>query len=329
MKRFLAAAAAVACLAAMPVQAATPVSAHGALSVEGTHIVDAHGRPVALSGVSFFWDNTGWGQERFYNAGAVKTFARDWHASLIRAAMGVDAKGGYLDDAKDNAARVDTLVRAAIKEGVYVIIDWHSHHAHDKPEAAVAFFTKMAGKYGKYPNVIYELYNEPLNTADWHGQVKPYAETVIDAIRKVDPHNLIVVGSPAWDQDVDVAAADPITGRANIVYSLHFYAGTHKDALRAKAAKAIALGAPLFVSEWGSVNADGGGAVDTAETAKWQQFMADNCLSQANWAVSDKKEGAAMFKPGTRADGHWTDADLTPSGQLTRDIVRNALQTCR
>ena len=328
MKSLLVAGAAIACLMTASAHATTPVEAHGALSVEGTHIVDAHGQPVALGGVSFFWGNTGWGQERFYNAGAVRAFARDWHASLIRAAMGVDARGGYFDDPKGNAARVDTLVKAAIKEGVYVIIDWHSHHAHEKPEAAVAFFTKMATKYGKYPNVIYELYNEPLNTADWHGQVKPYAETVIDAIRKVDPHNLIVVGSPTWDQDVDVAAADPISGRANIVYSLHFYAGTHHDDVRAKAAKAIALGAPLFVSEWGSVNADGGGAVDVAETAKWQQFLAENCLSQANWAVSDKKEGAAMFRPGTRADGRWTDADLTPSGALTRDILKTATHSC-
>ncbi|WP_443749947.1 glycoside hydrolase family 5 protein [Asticcacaulis solisilvae] len=329
MKRLISTAAAMACLYAGAALAATPVETHGALHVDGTHVVDAHGAPVALSGVSFFWDNTGWGEERFYNAGAVKTFARDWHASLIRAAMGVDAKGGYLDDPHGNEARVDTLVKAAIHEGIYVIIDWHSHHAHEKPEAAVAFFTRMAGKYGKYPNVIYELYNEPLNTTDWHGQVKPYAETVIDAIRKVDANNLIVVGSPTWDQDVDVAAADPIAGRNNIVYSLHFYAGTHKDDLRKKAAKAIALGAPLFVSEWGSVNADGNGGVDVEETARWQQFMADNCLSQANWAVSDKNEGAAMFIPGTRADGHWRESDLTASGKLTRDIVRAAPQTCR
>lgn len=328
MKSLLAAGAAIACLVFAPAQA-TPVGDHGALSVKGTHVVDAHAQPVALNGVSFFWDNTGWGGEKFYTAGAVRTFAREWNVSLIRAAMGVDAKGGYFDDPKGNQGRVDMVVKTAIKEGVYVIIDWHSHHAHDKPDQAVAFFSKMAAKYGKHPNVIYELYNEPLNTVDWHSQVKPYAETVIDAIRKVDPDNLIIVGSPAWDQDVDVAAADPITGRDNIVYSLHFYAGTHKDDLRKKAAKAIALGAPLFVSEWGSVNADGNGAVDAAETARWQQFMADNCLSQANWAVSDKKEGAAMFKPGTRGDGHWTDGDLTPSGRLTRDIVRNASRTCR
>jgi len=326
-KAFLSCAATCVLMAAAPAHAATPVKQHGALSVSGTHIVDAHGDPVALSGVSFFWDNTGWGQERFYNAGTVHRFACDWHASLIRAAMGVDTRGGYLEDPKANRARVDTLVRAAKKDGIYVLIDWHSHHADSNTDAAVAFFTDMAKTYGKLPNVIYELYNEPLNTADWHTQVKPYAEKVIDAIRAVDPDNLIIVGSPTWDQDVDVAAADPITGRANIVYALHFYAGTHKDDLRAKARKAIDLGAPLFVSEWGTVNADGNGAPDTESTAAWQAFMRANCLSQANWAVSDKAESASLFKPGTKPAG-WTDADLTLSGLMVRDIVRATPLSC-
>jgi endoglucanase len=322
----IAAALCLAATAAGQSLAATPVETHGALHTDGHRLLDQHGKPVALAGPSFFWSNTGWNQEKFYNAQAVKTFATDWNASVVRAAMGVDAKGGYLEGTA-NQTRAEALVDAAIANGVYVIIDWHSHHAERYTDEAVAFFQKMARKYGKSPNVIYELYNEPLNTASWPKTIKPYAEPVIAAIRAIDPDNLIIVGTPTWSQDVDIAAADPLNG-SNLLYALHFYAGTHKQGLRDKADAAMRKGAPLFVSEWGSVNADGNGAVDRAETLRWQDWMRKNCLSQAQWAVSDRKEGASLFKPGTSGTGPWLDADLTDSGKLLREVLKNWKTSC-
>lgn len=308
--------------------AATPVQTHGALAIKGNRVIDASGKPIALAGVSYFWSNSGWGQDRFYNAGSVATFAKDWNVSLVRAAMGIDGKGGYAVEPDANRARVEALVDAAIANGVYVIIDWHSHRAEKDPAAAVAFFTAMAQKYGNTPNVIYEIYNEPLRDISWSTGVKPYSQTVIDAIRAIDPDNLIIVGSPTWSQDADIAAADPVKG-TNITYTIHFYAGTHKDALRAKTKAALDKGASVFVSEWGSVNADGNGAVDVEETAKWQAFMRKHCLSQANWAVSDKKEGASLFKPGASSTGPWSDADLTDSGKLVRDVLKGWKVSCQ
>jgi endoglucanase len=325
MKRIAFAAAAL-CLASFAAGAATPVQTHGALHVDGNRIVDQAGKPVALAGPSFFWSNTDWGQEKFYNKAAVDTFVHDWHASIVRAAMGVDAKGGFLQDPA-NEARIEAVIDAAIADGVYVIIDWHSHHAEQYSEQSVAFFQRMARKYGRTPNVIYELYNEPLKDVSWSGAIKPYAQKVIAAIRAIDPDNLIVVGTPTWSQDVDLAAADPIQGK-NIVYTLHFYAGTHKQSLRDKADVALKKGLPLMVTEWGSVNADGNGAVDYAETGRWQDYLRAHCLSQAQWAVSDRKEGASLFKPGTSGTGPWTDADLTESGKLLRTILKGWKVEC-
>ncbi len=315
------------CLASMNAAAATPVQTHGALRTDGNRVVDKSGKPVALAGPSFFWSNTGWNQEKFYNANAVKIFATEWKASLVRAAMGVDNRGGYLQD-RANQARVETVVDAAIANGVYVIIDWHSHHAERHPEEAASFFRKMAEKYGHTPNLIYEIYNEPLQDTAWTGTIKPYAEKVIAAIRAVDPDNVIIVGTPAWSQDVDIAAGDPLKG-SNLAYSLHFYAGSHKQGLRDKADAAMKKGAPLFVTEWGSINADGNGAVDYDETRRWQDYLRQHCLSQAQWAVSDKNEGASLFKPGTSGTGPWTDADLTDSGKLLREILKNWKSSCR
>ena len=318
---------------AVPTRAAapTPVERHGALSVNGNRVVDSHGAPVALSGVSFFWSNTGWGQERFYDAQVVDYFVADWHASLVRAAIGGEPRAprGYLDDPAPNMARLETIIDAAIKNGIYVIVDWHSHHAETRTDDAVAFFTTVAKKYGSRPNILYEIYNEPLNTVTWSGNVKPYAETVIAAIRAIDPANVIIVGSPTWSQDVDVAAADPIADARNITYTLHFYAGTHKAELRRKAKAALDAGASLFVSEWGTVNANGDGGVAGEEVATWFQFLRENCISNANWAVSDKAEGASIFKAGAGKNGPLTGDSLTTSGRFVRELVRNWPQACR
>ena len=302
--------------------AATPVEIHGALAVKGNQIVDKAGLPVAFSGPSFFWSNTGMAQEKYYNADMVRYYRRQWNASVVRAALGVDPKGGYLDDPQGNERRVFAVIDAAIAEGIYVIVDWHSHHAEDHPDAAIRFFQGVARKYGTRPNIIYEIYNEPLREAGWTSVVKPYAEKVLPAIRAIDPNNLIVVGTPSWSQDVDAAAADPITDAGNIVYSLHFYAGSHKQFLRDKAQVALDKGLALMVTEWGTVNADGDGGVDHEETLKWFAFMKLHHLTNCNWAASDKNEGASHFKPGTPADGKMGDERLTESGLFVKQLVK-------
>lgn len=300
----------------------TAVTTHGALSVNGNQIVGQHGEPTALAGPSLFWSNTGWRAERYYNKNVVKHIQKEWNATIIRAAMGTEKNGGYEEDPQGNRARVERVVDAAIARGIYVIIDWHAHHAEKNPAAAVEFFEYMAKKYGNTPNVIYEIYNEPLANTDWSTVIKPYAENVIAKIRAIDPDNLIVVGTQSWSQDVDKAAADPIHGFNNIVYALHFYAGTHKQELRDKAKKALDMGIALMVTEWGSVNANGDGAIDREETARWLEFMREHNLSHCYWALNDKREGASILKPGTKPNGKWTDDDLTLAGLLIRDIVR-------
>lgn len=280
------------------------------------------GTPDSVAGPSLFWSNNGWGGEKYYTAGAVSSVAQDWNAELIRAAMGVDEEGGYLEDPAGNLSKVRTVVDAAIANDMYVIIDWHSHHAEDYTQSAIDFFEQMASEYGQYDNVIYEIYNEPLSVS-WSGTIKPYAEQVISAIRAIDPDNLIIVGTPTWSQDVDAAANDPITNYSNIAYTLHFYAGTHTQYLRDKAQYALDQGIPLFATEWGTVNADGDGSVAYNETNTWMEFFEQNNISHANWALNDKDEGASALVAGASANGGWSDGEYTSSGTLVRDIVRN------
>jgi endoglucanase len=295
-----------------------PVSLHGRLRTDGHRIVGADGQPVSLAGVSFGWSQ--WQAARFYNQGVVNWLKQDWHAGIVRAALGIDPKG-YLADPAANQARVVRVVDAAIADDLYVIIDWHDHQANEHPALAVAFFTEMARRYGTRPNIIYEIFNEPYKGLTWARDVKPYAEQVVAAIRALDPANLIVVGTANFSQDVDIAAADPIKD-ANLAYTLHFYAGTHKQRLRDKAVKAMNLGAALFVTEWGTCDSSGNGKIDAASTEAWMAFMREWQLSHCNWAVYDKAETASILLPSAASRGPWRDEDLSPSGRYARSLIR-------
>lgn len=301
----------------------TPVQTHGQLSVRGAKIIGEDGRPASLAGPSFFWSNTGWGQEDLYTASSVNYFARDWDAGIIRAAIGGHNDGSYLSDPKGNYARAQSVIDAAIANGLYVVVDWHSHQAEENVAEAKEFFTKIARQYGDSPNVIYEIYNEPLDSTDWAMTIKPYAEDMIATIRQIDTDNIIVVGTQSWAQRVDKAADDPIKGWDNIAYSLHFYAASHKADLRAKAQYAIDKGLPIMVTEWGSVDYSGDGAVDVNSVRQWLEFIKANDLSHMNWAISDKSEGASIFRPGTPNNGQWSDNDLTASGRIAKALIAN------
>ena len=301
-------------------EAQTPVARYGALRVQGNQILGGTNQPVSLAGNSLFWSNNGWGGERYYSANVVGWLKNSWNASIVRAAMGVDEAGGYLENPAREKAKVKTVVDACIAAGLYVIIDWHSHHAEQHQAQAIAFFQEMATTYGNSPNVIYEIYNEPLQVS-WTGVVKPYAQAVTNAIRAIDPDNLIVVGTPTWSQDVDVAASSPLSG-VNIAYTLHFYAASHKAALRSKASTALSRGVALFVTEYGTCDASGGGAVDAASTQEWMDFMRLNKLSHCNWALNDKAETASALVTGTSAGAAWSDSYLTTSGRLVKGYIQ-------
>ena len=296
----------------------TLINIHGLLEVNGNRIVNKNNEPVSLAGNSFFWSNDGWGGEKYYNSEVVSWLKEDWNTSIVRASMGVEDPGGYLDNKTANKDRVKIIIDAAIQEGIYVIVDWHSHHAEDYLDEAIIFFEEIASLYGDNDNVIYEIYNEPLDIS-WSETIKPYAISVISAIRAIDPDNLIVVGTPEWSQRIDLAAADPIIGFPNIAYTLHFYTVYHHQWLRDRASAALDDGIAIFVSEWGSI---GYSIVDT-EANNWMTWCFTNKIIHCNWAVNDKEEEWSILVPGASINGNWNDNDLTEAGKLAKNIILN------
>ena len=296
------------------------VSYNGNLKVNETNIVNQYDEKIQLKGISSH--GLQWYSE-FINEENIKILKDEWNSNLFRIAMYTD-EGGYLSN-KDIYNTLIEKVDMIIKNDMYVIIDWHILHDNNPmshKEEAKEFFNKVSSKYKDVPNVIYEICNEPNSGVTWNNDIKPYADEIVKAIRNNSKDSIIIVGTGTWSQDI----LDPINNRINdknVMYALHFYAGTHKEWLRDRLKQALNQRLPIFVSEWGTPTADGNGSVDLEESRKWTDFMKENNISWTNWSLCDKNESSALLKPGTSANG-FTDNDLTESGKFIRDIIKNS-----
>nr|UNG40312.1 glycoside hydrolase family 5 subfamily 2 [Necydalis major] len=296
-----------------------PVSKHGHLAVKGVDLVDQQGQKVQLKGMSLSW-SIWWPQ--FFNQDTVDGVHFLCHSNVIRAPLAVDTNdGGYLKDPNGQMQLIETVIEAAIKDDMYVIVDWHEENAHNHLAQAKDFFGKISKKYGNYPNIIYETFNEPVDVS-WSSILKPYHEEVIKTIRANDANNLIILGTAMYSTKVDEAAADPIRDQKNIMYTLHFYAGTHKQWLRDTAQSAIDKGLPIFITEYGTVNADASLPIDLNESRLWWDWLEKNGLSYVNYDICDKNEGASALKPGTTAKQVCQPEYLTEAGRLAVEQIK-------
>ncbi|SIO31481.1 cellulase family glycosylhydrolase [Fibrobacter sp. UWB11] len=291
-----------------------PVSYYGALHTSGSKIIGAkNNQQVMLRGVSLFWsDATGLS---YYNPTVISWVVDNLKIDVFRYAMGIeyyDSNGGtknklddqvsYTKSPEGQLSTIDRMVQAAIENDVYIVIDWHSHRAHLETSIAKDFFAKISQKYKDVPNIIYEIYNEPVSGSggDW-GAIKNYANSVVPAIR-TNTQNLIIVGTPNWSQHPEQGARDPIQS-TNIAYVLHFYASSHsKGSYGSNVSSALSAGYPVFISEWGTTNADGDGEPNSSATNEWTQFMDQNMIPNCNWSlrqqtsdVDQKSEKSAIF----------------------------------
>ncbi|MBR2210678.1 MAG: cellulase family glycosylhydrolase [Fibrobacter sp.] len=317
-----------------------PVSQYGKLLAG--KLSNGHGRifgscpaysntPVKVRGMSLYWSVHSNATE-FYNDDAVSNMVRNMKIEVIRIPVATeencwseDCAGGYMNpgyfqgkpNKEHQQALVDKVVQSAVKNDIYVIIDWHSHTANNQTSEAKSFFSYMAQQYGDLDNVIFEVFNEPI-AQDW-GTIKNYADEIITEIRKYSS-NLILVGSRSYDQYPDEAINNPINDK-NVAYSFHYYANSHSPKGGTgegdNAARAIKAGLPVFVSEWGTANADGGGAPNDYANNQWQQWLDDYDLSAANWSASRIEEGTAAFT----TNSNRSTFSYTTSGTMVKNYL--------
>lgn len=299
----------------------TPVGEHGRLRVENGSLVDQNGEAYQMHGVSTH--GLAWFPE-YVSEEAFRTLRSDWDVDVMRLAMYSDEYGGYSNggDKKELKRLIDKGVEYASGQGMYVIIDWHVLGEGDPnihKDDAIDFFDEVSAKYADYGNVIYEICNEPNGGVSWK-DVKSYAEEVIPVIRANDPYGIILVGTPQWSQLIGDAAADPIEGYDNIMYTLHFYAATHKDDLRRSLEDALKGGVPVFVSECSICDASGNGGIDEKSAAAWVELMDKYDVSFVAWALSNKNETAALINSSCSKLSDWSDRELSDTGRWFREV---------
>lgn len=306
-----------------PTPEPTPAPVCVALAVDGTRLTDTAGNPVQLKGISthgLAWFPDYVNRECFQQL-------KDWGANVVRLAMYTAEYGGYCTGGDRE------YLKGLVKDGVsyatdcdmYVIIDWHilsDGNPNTYVEDAKAFFEEMSKEYADYTNVIYEICNEPNGGTSWQ-QVKDYAVQIIEVIRANDADGVILVGTPNWCQYVDQAAADPIQGYENIMYTLHFYAATHTDSLRNTMVEAIDAGLPVFVSEFGICDASGNGGIDEYQANQWVKTMDECGVSYVVWNLSNKSETSAIIRSDCDKKSGFGQEDLSNSGKWVHEVLAN------
>ncbi len=311
---------------ALSVDASTPFGQHGALHVENGKLTDADGNTVQLYGMSTH--GIAWFPQ-YINYDSFRTLRDDWNTNCIRLAMYTAEYGGYC--AGGDKEQLKQLVRDGVSYatelGMYVIVDWHilsDCDPNQNKDEAIAFFREMAEAFADNDNVLYEICNEPNGGTSWDS-IKSYAEEVIPVIRAQKPDAVILVGTPTWSQEIDKAAASPLDD-SNVMYTLHFYAGTHKDDLRNRLETCVQNGLPVFVSEFGMCDASGNGANDFVSTTKWLDLLNKYQISFCCWNLANKDESSSVFKASSTALSDWTDDDFNESGRWIRDYFRGMPQ---
>ena len=294
-------------------------SKHGQLSVKGNRLTGKNGKPVQLKGASTHGINWDIGYP-YVNEASFKTIRDQWGANTIRLAMYTEDYNGYCVTDNENRKKlletIDTGVKAADKLGMYVIIDWHvlnDQNPKKYQKEAVSFFKKVSKKYSSYNNVLYEICNEPNGGTTWN-DIKSYARKIIKTIRK-NSNAVIITGTPSWSQDVDVVSESPLKGFTNIMYSVHFYAATHKDSYREKLKKAYDNGLPVICTEFGACEASGNGAYDFQSANEWIKLMDSHKTSYICWSLSNKAESASLLNPSCTKTSGYKTSDLSEQGK--------------
>lgn len=310
-------------------QAKSPVETYGALSISGNKLVDSAGKPVTLRGMSLFWHMHLGGKE-FWKGSVVKNTLLDWQASVIRAPIGVETSSsngftqqGYIDNPTNAILLARTVIDAAIENGIYVVVDYHAHLANNNRAAAKAFFQELSELYGNTPNIIWEIFNEPIND-NW-GNIVAYSNEIIPVIRK-NSRNVILVPTSFYCQNLTEVDNQLKSKYDNLAYVLHFYAGSHT--FRDRLATTMNNGYAVFVSEWGTTDASGNGGYNESSSSAWLTEMDRLGISNCNWSLGNPlKNGVVETSAGLTATanqaGPWSDAELTTSGKFVRNYLRS------
>ena len=267
------------------------------LKTEGSQLKNGAGEYVQLKGLSSHGIQWYSNLITYENLEKLKN---EWNTNVFRIAMYTDPNnGGYVYDSEECTQKVYNIVDMATKLDMYVIIDWHTlkdNNPKTYQSQSEEFFNKVSEKYANNPYVIYEICNEPNGkSVTWANDVKPYAENIIKVIRKNSPKSLIVVGTPNWCTDLTTVADDPLN-YDNVMYSCHFYAGSHGQNLQSQIDYCINKNIPIIISECGITDSSGNGKIYTESFENWMSYIENKKLSWIYWSFCNKGEESSVLR---------------------------------
>jgi hypothetical protein len=204
-------------------------------------------------------------------------------------------------------------VTYAESKNLYVIIDYHQIDnvtSHNSGADAVTFWTAIAPVFANDPNVLYEAFNEPVDTTDgitagnWSTTFLAAAQSWVTAIRAGAPNTLIIMGSPSWSQYP--SATSGLTDK-NLAFTAHEYPGNWPGTAPKGGGTTFqgrvdtaAMTVPIFMTEWGfttDTTQKTNTTLYTMDDTWGNTLKTDATMTGASWTawVADPSWGPPMF----------------------------------
>ncbi len=293
------------------------IKVHGQLLVKGTQLTDASGNPVQLRGMSSH--GILWYPEYSNFASLCET--KKYGANMFRIAMYADdVDDGYVQQPTLSKKLVCQAIENALAADMYVIVDWHTLKEENPLKnvlQAKEFFEEISTRYAKEPGILYEICNEPNGDTSWE-QIREYAEQVIPVIREHAPDAVILVGTP--DYSYSITKVEPLSYE-NLMYSYHFYAGQYDDAYKNMIEDTQRKGIPVFVTEWG-INEEQGGEAALTQGKAFAEYLNEKKISFAAWSLCNKEETFSALRPDCGTYRDWAEKDFTEVGRILFEALK-------
>jgi hypothetical protein len=265
--------------------AAMGVSVTG-LHVQGSHLANGAGQPVALHGVTragteYMCVHGGAIFDGPSDAASLQVIA-SWHVNAIRVPLNEDCWLGIngVSTSSGGAAYQQAIVNYVnliTSQGMAVSLDLHwnapggqlatSQQKMPDRDHSVTFWSEVANTFKGNSAVIYELYNEP-HDVDWvcwknggscAGASYPVAgmQELVNAVRATGATNVVALGGLAWSNDLTqwlaYRPADPLNEEVAAWHVYNFNA-CNNAACYDNTAGQVAQTTPVIATEIGETD---------------------------------------------------------------------------
>lgn len=278
----------------------TPV---GMPHAQGAQLVDANGHPFLLRGAQIespFNYIKGWESgkrpTKTLDSTTFNAMVHDWHMNTLRLPV---SNWLYAKYTADYIGELDQVIHDANAAGLFVVLDLHDNIKAGSPYTSkdstlpktedATFWKAIAAHYKANPMVMYDLYNEPIesNWDTWlhgggttsDGATIVGFQDLVNAVRSTGSQQLIIVepgsaggkGNNGGSGNNQTTAAeeggwatfpiDHAINDPNIMYSLHVYQNIVKPAAtQSKKWGPILNRYPIYYGEWAFLTNAAGGA---------------------------------------------------------------------